>query len=309
MTIPSSDSPVISIVIPCLGHASELASNLQAFQQQQGDLRFEVIVVDSACDPEVESVTRRFPRVKLVRPDTDCMLSSGAARNLGVQNAAASVIGFMDADCAPHPGWVKAALQAVEDGAVLAGGPVLDQMPWHWIASTDNRLQFVDFPAGRPAGMAEYVPGAHLVVSRSMFTAVGGFDETVLIAQDMLFAAKIAQRHPRDVRFCPQMIAYHQGRTQWRGFLRHQRDFGYARAEFGIRMKRDLFWLGEREYLGWFVALRRLGYISLRVIQWNLVDLPRYLLQLPPLLIGLLAWTRGFYAGMRNRAGAKSPTL
>jgi GT2 family glycosyltransferase len=147
----------------------------------------------------------------------------------------------------------------------------------------------VDFAARRPAGVVEYVPSAHLIVQRSAFEAVGGFDASILIAQDMLFNARVKELWPEGIRFQPWMIVRHHGRVSRKAFLEHQKHFGFSRAEYGIRMNRDLLWLGERPYLGWLVALRRLAYISLRVVQWNLVDLPRYLLQLPVMIVGLAA--------------------
>jgi len=58
--------------------------------------------------------------------------------------------------------------------------------------------------------------------------------------------------------------------------------------------------MGRHPIMAWAVILRRLLYITLRVMQWNLPDLPRFILQLPVLVVGLMAWTRGFYAGMRR---------
>src|SRR5512137_55475 len=93
----------LSIIIPCLGQAHELSYCLQGLEKQKGALRFEVIVVDSASDPAVQAAAARFPGVQLVRsPDR---LSAGAARNLGAERASAEVLGFMDADCIPEPGW------------------------------------------------------------------------------------------------------------------------------------------------------------------------------------------------------------
>ena len=117
----------------------------------------------------------------------------------------------------------------------------------------------------------------------------------------------MAAAWPEGVRFWPKMIVRHWGRLRWSNFLDHQRAFGFSRAEHRLRMGRSLTWLGRHPSLGWLVVLRRLLYISFRVIQWNLPDLPRFILQLPVLLAGLVAWTQGFYAGMRAASLANQP--
>jgi glycosyltransferase involved in cell wall biosynthesis len=294
---PSVQPPALSVVIPCRGHAEELAYCLQGLEAQEGGVLFETIVVDSASDPGVQAVAARFPRVLLIT--SPMLLSAGAARNLGARHAGADTLGFIDADCIPGPGWVKAALQAVADGAVIAGGPILDVLPWHFVAASDNRLQFVDFPGHRPAGTHPYLPGTHLVMPRTVFERAGGFEEAATVAQDVLLTAPVAANQPGNVRFCPDMIVQHWGRRRWNEFLEHHRVFGESRAVHRFRVDRSLDWLGRHSALAWVIVLRRLAYITLRVLQWNLLDLPRFILQLPILLCGLVSWTSGFIGGMR----------
>ena len=298
MAVAIGVRPLLSIIIPCLGHAQELVYCLRGLEAQEGDLPFEVIVVDSASDSAVRVSVERFPGVQLVRSAS--MLSAGAARNLGVAHAAAEVLGFLDADCIPEPGWARAAFEAIQEGAVLASGPILDVLPWHLIAASDNRLQFVDFPKRRPAGAHPYFPSAHLATPRTVFEASGGFDPDASNAQDVLFTLSVAAAKPGGARFCPQMIVQHWGRQRWSEFIRHQHTFGESRAENRLRMDRSWTWMGRHPIMAWAVILRRLLYITLRVMQWNLPDLPRFILQLPVLVVGLMAWTRGFYAGMRR---------
>jgi glycosyltransferase involved in cell wall biosynthesis len=271
---------------------------LKGLQLQQADPPFEVIVVDSGSDPAVRAVAGQFRGVQLLRSEDK--LSSGAARNLGAARARANVLAFLDADCIPGPEWSKAALDAIQAGAMLAGGPILDVLPWHLIAATDNRLQFVDFPSRRPAGPHPYLPGTHMAMPLAVFNGSGGFDTSATPAQDLLLSRPIAATWPGLVRFAPRMIVRHWGRRQWAGFLQHQYAFGYSRAEHRLMMDSSLTWLGHHPVFAWVVILRRLLYLSLRVVQWNLPDLPRYLLEMPVLVVGLIAWTRGFYAGMKT---------
>jgi len=301
-----SQPPALSVVVPCLGHAAELAACLEALENQKGDVAFEVIVVDSAFDARVEAVVQRHPEARLYR--SRALLSTGAARNAGVRLASAPALGFIDADCLPHTGWVQGAMAALAAGAVLASGPILDASPWQWVASSDNRLQFADFAPGRPAGPLEYCAGAHFVVTREAFDSQAGFREDHVLVEDVLFTAGIAALRPKQVRFSREMVVQHRGRARWKDFLEHQRSFGYARSRHSIRMGPSFVWLSSRPALSWLVVLRRLSYVGARVLQWNTLDLPRFVLQLPLLVAGLVAWTQGFYAGAKRHGQDRAVT-
>ncbi len=295
----------ISIVVPCRGHARELELCLASLLAQETSAKYEIIVVDSAFDPEIERVVRAMPPVQLVRSKQP--LLTGAARNLGIRHASSDTIGLVDADCVCSPGWVEAALQTVRQGALLGGGSIEDSQPWNWIASSDNRLQYADFPSSRPPGPSDYFPGAALVAVKSAVQELGGFDEILPHGQDVLFTSRAQARWPGRVMFNPLMGVRHPGRTNLKAFREHQERFGYARGRQLFRVTPGMRWIGGRRYLLWILILRRLAYIILRVIQWKPLDLPRLIWQLPLLLIGLAAWSEGFRRGIGDRSYEAKP--
>jgi GT2 family glycosyltransferase len=288
----------ISIVIPSRSHAAELRECLSSLFLQETSAKYEILVAYCELDHEVDAVVKSFAQARAIK--TEDFMLPGTARNLGAMRASADIIGFVDADCLVDPGWVSAALQTVRDGAVLCSGMILDVNAWHMIAASDNRLQYVDFAKRRPYGTSNYFPGAHLAIRKEVLKSVGGFPEHERFAQDVMFSELVAIQWPQKVIFNPKLVVRHYGRHNWNEFLDHQKDFGFARARHGIRLNKTMRWIGKRPYLGWVLLLRRLIYISLKVIQWNFFDLPRYLFQLPFVLVGLIAWTNGFYHGMQQ---------
>lgn len=284
----------LSVIVPCRGHATELEVCLSSLAAQNTSLQYEVLVVYCIRDVEVDSVVKKFPNVLPVTSEN--FLLAGEARNEGARHARADFLAFIDADCWVDPNWVTTAFRTLESGAVLCGGAILDLRPWNLVSSADNRLQFADFPPGRPYGVAAYMPGGNIAVRRSTFLALGGFDDHP-VAQDVIFTMAAARRWPGKTMFSPKMRVRHFGRSQWKDFLAHQRVFGFTRAAKGILVGKTMAWTARYRWLGWFIFLRRLAYITFRVCQWNLRDLPRYLLQLPVLMIGLWFWVIGFYEG------------
>jgi cellulose synthase/poly-beta-1,6-N-acetylglucosamine synthase-like glycosyltransferase len=291
--------PVVSVVVPCKGHARELEKCLSSLDRQASAPPFEVIVVDSAADPSVQAVVQRFAHVRLIR--TDRNLLPGDARNLGVESARGEYLGFTDADCEPETTWVAMGLDALRQGARLVGGPILDRYPLHPIAAADNMLQFADWPATRPDGEAEYFPACNMALRKSDFMALGGFPETGLSGgEDTLLTALAATRWPGQLLFDRRVRVRHVGRKGLREMWRHQRNFGYARGLRRLRLTAFQERAGRWPWMTLPIASRRFCYILGRTWSWNRRGLPRLALLTPVLFLGLLAWARGFRRGLRE---------
>jgi len=309
VTAPTSEgaSPALSVVIPCYRHAGSLGRCLRALERQRVDVPFEVIVVDSGRDAEVAAVAASVAGVRVVREAPPRpRLRASEARNLGARHARASVLAFTDADCIPDPEWLGAALAALTPGVRLVGGPVLDALPFHPVAVSDNLLQFADFPATRPDGPATYFPGCNLAIRRADFDRVGGFPVVPLPAgEDTSFCEAVLARWPAGVRFAQAMRVRHLGRTGVRAFLHHQAAFGFCRGVLGLHLRHLHRRLGVLAVMIVPVALKRLAYVLARHARWAPARLPAALALLPLLVPGLLAWAVGFRRGLlaaRQRA-------
>jgi glycosyltransferase involved in cell wall biosynthesis len=298
MKHPPASLPLISVVVPCRGHASELRNCLLGLQQQIITSSYEVIVVDSAADPAVVDVVADFSTSRLVRSASG--LLAGEARNLGVREARGHYLAFTDADCIPQPGWLASAVAALDGGAKVVGGPVLDAFPLHPIAAADNLLQFVDFSPNRPNGAAFYFPGCNMALSRVVFDELGGFSSSLPAGEDVLLTSKAATRWPNRLSFVRGMRVCHTGRTKIREFWRHHEVFGFYRGCLSLQLRPIYQRLGGHAMLAVPIVFKRLSYIMIRAALWNRLGLLRIILLMPILILGLVAWTKGFHAGCRS---------
>ena len=266
---------------------------------QRPDFRFETLVVDSAADPGVMAVGAEFPEVRLVRGDRD--LLAGPARNLGVSQARGEYVAFIDADCVAESAWLANAMRALEAGAEMVGGPVLDALPWHPVAVTDNLLQFADFPSGRPEGSARYFPGCNMALRKTTFLSAGGFSEEEIVAgEDTRLCDEVRERWPRGLHFARGMRVRHDGRQRFTEFLRHQRSFGYVRGALGIHVSTFQQRWGRRRVSMPIVVGKRFVYIIRRSVTWDPLRSPRLVLLAPLIVAGLVAWWVGFRRGCRE---------
>lgn len=292
---PSPEHPTASVIIPCRGHAEVLSACLEALTGQRPPGPHEVIVVDSGRDPAVAAAVEEFPDVRLVRGELH--LEPGAARNLGAAHARGRILAFTDADCEAAAGWLGAACSALDQGARLVGGPVLDARPRHPISVADNLLQFAEFRCGRPGGHATHFPGCNLAIRHADFGLLGRFPEKGL-GEDIEFCRRAVEREPEGLVFVPEMVVRHLGRTGFRAMLVHHHTFGLWRGRLQLRIGKLQARLGVFRSTIPLFALWRFLFILRRTAAWNPRGLPAFVLLSPLLLAGLVAWAIGFRRGL-----------
>jgi GT2 family glycosyltransferase len=293
------NDPLVSVIVPCRGHAHELHRCLASVVRQECVAAFEVIVVDAAADDDVAGVVAAFPEVRLIRSSEG--LLPGPARNLGVAHARGSILLFVDADCTCEPGWVTGAAAALQGGWRLVGGAVLDGQPWHPIGVTDNLLQFSDLSAQRPRGPIRLMASCNLGIRRSDFDALGGF-RPVAVGEDVLFCATAARQWPDSLLFEPRMRVRHFGRTSLGAFWRHQELFGRARGALGLELSPSQRRAGRFAIVAPAVWVKRLLFLLRRAAASGPATLASTLLLLPLLSLGLAAWCAGFRRGCQQAA-------
>ncbi|MFZ5657681.1 MAG: glycosyltransferase [Pseudomonadota bacterium] len=185
-TLPSSDAPVASIVVPVYGQLAHTLTCLRAITAHPPRTPFEVIVVD---DGSPDDTARRLPEVQGLRFHRRAANGGFiAACNDGASLARGKYIVFLNNDTVPQPGWLDELLGtfATHPDTGLAGAQLL---------YPDGRLQesgglvFSDASAwnvgrfGDPADPrysyvreADYCSGAAIAIPRALFDEIGGFD-------------------------------------------------------------------------------------------------------------------------------------
>lgn len=109
--ITTESSPLFSIIVAVYNDWAVLEGCLQALSVQQGNSKFEVLLVDDGSDepaPESALTWRRLFPVTLIRQEH---AGISQARNKGIQASKGAVLVFVDADCRMLPNCL-AALEA-----------------------------------------------------------------------------------------------------------------------------------------------------------------------------------------------------
>lgn len=171
---------MISVILPVRNGLPWLEDQLRALVDQDALAEWELIVADNGSSDDSRAVARRWAdRHDNIRClDAAAAPGAAGARNLAVRAARGERLAFCDADDLVQPGWLAALGKALTD-ADSAGG-IFDfwslngRRPSPPVAAAMHQFGFL------PAGLS-----ANLAVRRHAFEAVGGFDEALIVGEDI----------------------------------------------------------------------------------------------------------------------------
>lgn len=217
--------PEVSVVVPVRDGASSLPALLASLAAQDlGAEQYEIIVVDNASrDGSGELAASLGARVVF-----EPIPNRSRARNAGARTARTDLFAFIDADCAASPNWLSALL-ACRGQAPLVAGPVeiATRSPANAIERFESYWRF-DQESTVAQGWAAT---ANLMVARSAFDRVGGFDpEYRHIGEDADFCLR-ARRAGFRLEFCPAAVVGHDAEYELGPVLRRAFFHGYSAAQ------------------------------------------------------------------------------
>lgn len=231
----------ISVVIPARNAEAFLGANLGAVADQLGDFAdAELIVVDDKSDDRTACIARASG-ARVIDADGR---GPAAARNLGARCARGDVLVFLDADCTPQPGCLRALAAPFVDPLVVGvrGAYATRQRA---LLARFTQLEF-DEKQERLARSAQVtvVDTACAAYRREAFLSFGGFDEGYpsTSAEDVELSFRVTAAGGRLV-FAPGAVVDHRHPEQFRRYLWRKARFGFFRArlyrQYPERLQRD----------------------------------------------------------------------
>jgi hypothetical protein len=192
--------PTISFIVPVRNDAARLGRCLETMR---APLPFEIIVVDNGSTDGSADVARAAGALVLELPEQRV----AALRNAAAAIAAGELLAFVDADHELGRGWSDAAVAVFrqEPDAVAVGSPYQAPPDGTWVQRMYDRLR------RRPSGLrlAEWLPSGNLVVKRSTFEAVGGFDTSLETCEDVDLCHRL--RSHGEVFESEGLVSVHRG--------------------------------------------------------------------------------------------------
>lgn len=177
-----SPSPAISVIVCTYRNPAMLADTVASLVDQTlPPDRYEILVIDNNSRDETPEVTARFPTARYLFEGVQGL---SAARNLGVREARAPILAFIDDDGLACREWLEELL-AVYDAdpdVWAAGGPAKEKWeeePPEWLDNTFFPALSVLAWGNEPRQLfwPERVIGVNCSFRREVFDQLGMFDE------------------------------------------------------------------------------------------------------------------------------------
>ncbi|MCZ2127060.1 MAG: glycosyltransferase family 2 protein [Anaerolineales bacterium] len=199
-----SDSPFVSVVVPCYNEEATIGKLLEALRRQTYPLtRMEVIIADGMSADGTLTAIERFQREQnelAIRVVKNQARSIPSGVNQAVREARGEIIVRLDAHSMPIPEYVARCVEAHQKGKGDNVGGAWDIQPGAdtWVAKSIAHAAAHPLGVGdalyrldAQAGAVDTVPFGSF--RRELFERVGAFDESLLANEDYEFNARLRQ--------------------------------------------------------------------------------------------------------------------
>ncbi len=185
----------VSVVIPTYNRARYLPRAIESVLIQKGP-QWELLIVDDGSTDNTASVLNRYvsnPNIRLLKQSHQGV---SAARNLGVSQSKADIIAFLDSD----DEWLKGKLEAqlafmhengyqiVQTREIWIRNGVRVNPPKHLCKMADSVFS--------PSLQRCMITPSSVMMTKRLFNAFGGFDESMIICEDYDLWLRITAKHP-----------------------------------------------------------------------------------------------------------------
>lgn len=181
----------ISVVVPVGGVDEPLSEQLQALARQDLEAEFEVILAfNSAQETMLQSLCRMVEalgdsRFRIV--DASERRGASFARNTGARAARSEVLAFCDGDDVVHPTWLREITNALADFDAVGG-----QLHNFGLSATEAAARPPATPGELPRFLGvPYIVSSSMAITRPVFDATSGFDETLIRCEDIAISWKL----------------------------------------------------------------------------------------------------------------------
>lgn len=173
----------LSFVIPAYNEEAVIVSTLESISHYCGiaNISHEIIILNNNSTDKTDEIAKKYTdKVYTIKEGT-----IGHLRNIGAAKAEHTNIVFLDADVSLTESWSKHIKDQLThiDQKIIAGSHCSAPLSKNLI----NKYWFNSFQADR---RDTHIGSAHLIISKSNFLNLGGFDETLVTGEDYEFCQR-----------------------------------------------------------------------------------------------------------------------
>lgn len=254
--VKERDQIRVSVVIATYNHRDYVLTLLEGLSDQV-EGRFEAVIVDDgSTDGSYEAIVERANELELAGRVLKLAENHGrsVARNVGILNARADIVGITDADCVPSSNWLQAGCMSFANEKIgVVQGPTRP-CPDQERPFFNHFIEINHFDGSFST--------SNIFYRKEALFNVGGFDHSIEYWEDVDLGWRV-QRGGWEAVFAPEALVYHQvislSAIEWLGWPLH---FRYMPAKVARYPEyRKCLFLGL--WVHWIHALFDLAVVSI----------------------------------------------
>ena len=187
ISVPSSETPRVSVVIPTLNHLEDVVRCLESIQDAADSTAIEVILVDDASTTEIATTFDSVAGLRVIHLPTN--VGFAGACTAGVDAARGEYLMLLNNDTRVVSGWIDSLVDELDShdrtgavGSMILRDDLLLQESGAIVWSDGSGWQYGNGespyePQYRFRRIVDYCSGAALLVRRSVWDRLGGFDD------------------------------------------------------------------------------------------------------------------------------------
>jgi len=231
---------LISIIIPVKKISDYLRKETIPALLSQSYQNFEIIILPDHLTKE------KFPKTKII--PTWPKIGPADKRDIGAQEAKGTILAFIDDDAYPDRKWLENAISVINHHPLTIGhqvaavcgpgvtppnDPFLAQVSgWMWSSflGSGGAGQYRCWPGERHE--VDDFPTFNLIVKRSDFKKVGGFDSRFWSGEDTKLCHDFVYKLKKKIIYDPKILVYHHRRKIFVPHLKQVGRYGLHRGFF-----------------------------------------------------------------------------
>ncbi len=206
LTMPTSDTPIVSIVIPVYNQFHYTCECLKSIYDNTKDIAYEIIIADDNSSDLTKKITKKFSGIKVVRNHTNLRFLLNC--NNAAKHAKGKYVLFLNNDTQVKENWLSSLVDLIEgddrigmvgsklvypDGRLQEAGGILwkDGSAWNYGHGQDPSMPDFNY-----VKEVDYISGAAIMISTKLWNEIGGFDERFVPAyyEDTDLAFEVRKR-------------------------------------------------------------------------------------------------------------------
>lgn len=294
-----AEKPLVSVIIPTYNGHKTIVQCLKTIVNQKTDFPYEIIIIDSSPEPVEPLIKPYFPQVRYVHSKQ--RLSSGEARNFGIQLALGEYVAFADQDQLCPPDWLAKLVKRLQKHSsfVGVGGAISNANASlsSWV------LHLTEFSVCLPERKkrlrtVQNLPAMNSCYRRFVFDQVRFPDATG--GEDVIFTNAITMRGWK-LAYDPDIVVEHLTRSGWIPIFKHAFQLGRSQGALLCQHQEVRSSLFVRYPILLFInPLWRMMFGWIHCLQAGFPYVLLFTLLLPFVFIVYCIWAIGIYQGAKE---------